>query len=262
MPQIIAVANQKGGVGKSTTVYHLALAAAAAGLRTLVVDADPQANLTRALGPEDLAPDTISLADVLAPQTATPMKDVLVETPWENLTLVPAGGDNLAGVEQVIAAGGLGREKHLRKALAPVTEQFDLVLIDTNPSIGMLTINALVTASHVLIVSQAAMWSLDGLDRLLGSIADVREESNTSLVLQGILVNQFDARTKQARYWAEQLGEQATAGGVTLLEPFVPKRQIIADAPESGARLDEFGADGRELAALYSQHLATLTQEN
>jgi chromosome partitioning protein len=262
MTQIIAVANQKGGVGKSTTVYHLALAAADAGLRTLVVDADPQGNLTRSLGPDDLAPDSVSLADVLAPQTAETITDVLVETSWTNLKLVPSGGDNLASVEQVIASRSIGRETFLRKALAPVVDQFDLILIDLNPSISVLTTNALVAASHVLIVTKADLWSLDGLGRLFGSISDVRENYNPALRLHGVLVNNYEARTKQARFWVEQLREQTTAAEVRMLEPFVPKRQFIADSTESGARLDEYGADGREVADLYAKHLTTLMQEN
>lgn len=261
MTQIIAVANQKGGVGKSTTVYHLALAAASAGRRTLVIDADPQGNITRAIGPDDLDPQTVSLADVLAPQSDVTLEEILTETPWQNLTLAPAGGDNLAAIEQVIAAGTIGRETLLKKALSPVAAKFDLVLIDCNPSINILTTNALVASSDVLIVTRADMWSLDGLGRLFQSIAAVRSHYNQGLRTPKVLVNQHEARTRQARYWADQLSEQAQAGGVQLLSPYVPKRQIIADTLESAERLEDAGPDGRELARLYAEHLTTITQE-
>jgi chromosome partitioning protein len=262
MPQIIAVANQKGGVGKSTTAYHLSLAADTAGLRTLVVDADPQGNLTRAIGPNDLSPKSVSLADVLAPQTEVTIEDILTDTAWENLVLAPAGGDNLAAIEQVIAGHSIGRETYLREALAPVAERFDLILIDCNPSISLLTVNALVAANHALIVTRPDMWSLDGLGRLFTSITEMRKHYNPELGLPSVLVNQFESRTKQARFWVEQLREQAEAGGVRMLHPFVPKRQIIADSIEAGAHLNEYGTAGRELADLYAAHLSTLTQEN
>lgn len=261
MTQIIAVANQKGGVGKSTTVYHLAQTAAAEGLKTLVIDADPQGNITRAIGPDDLDPTTVSLADVLAPKSDVTFEDILSETPWQNLTLAPAGGDNLAAIEQIIAAGSIGRETRLREALSPIGADFDLVLIDCNPSINILTTNALVAATDVLIVTRADMWSLDGLGRLFQSIAAIRAHYNQKLGTPRVLVNQHEARTKQARYWIDQLSEQAKAGGVQLLNPYIPKRQLIADTLESAERLNEAGTDGRELATLYAAHLSTITQE-
>ena len=259
--KIVAVANQKGGVGKTTTVYHLALAAEAAGLRTLVVDADPQGNITRALAIEDIDPNSVSLADVLAPQTSVALEDVVAETAWEKVTLVPAGGDKLASVEQSLT-GQLGRESRLRQILSPAADSYDLVLIDCNPSISVLTTNALVAAHGVLIVSRADMWSLDGLGRLFTSINATREHYNKNLQLLGVLVNQHEQRTNQARYWLSQLQEQTREAGIRLLDPVIPKRQIISDAPESGARLEEFGSAGRELAAIYSTHLHTLMKEN
>lgn len=257
--RILALCNQKGGVGKSTTAFHLARSAVMKGHRVLVVDADPQGNITSVLT-DDLADDQAGLADVLSTRAPDTIAEVAVDGIWSGLTVVPTVGETLGVVRDELVVAGAGREARLRDALHLVEEDYDLVLIDCAPSLDTLTINGLTAANGVVVVTQSKLWSANGLAKLLDTIAAVRAHYNPQLSVAGVLVNQHEARTIGGTHWAEQIQEATEARALPLLQPAVPKRAIIADATESAQGLDELGADGAELVAIYDGYLKLLME--
>lgn len=241
MAKIVAVANQKGGVAKTTTVQSLGVALAQGGRRTLVVDLDPQACLTFSLG---LDPDTLdsSLHDVLVRRAK--VADVTRPVAGvDGLSVAPATID-LAGAE-VHLLSRTGREHVLSRALEPVVADYDMVLVDCPPSLGVLTINGLSAADGVLVPMQCEALSHRGVGQLLETVEDVRTFANAGLAVLGIVPTMFDGRTRHGR----QVLEAAVEGyGLRVLEPPVPKsvrfaevagagRSILQSAPDSpGAR--------------------------
>jgi len=235
MAKIVAVANQKGGVAKTTTVLSLGVALAEAGRRTLVVDLDPQACLTYSLG---LDPDTLesSLHDVLVRRAKVadvthPVQGV------DRLSLTPATID-LAGAE-VHLLGRTGREHVLRRALEPVTSDYDLVLIDCPPSLGVLTINGLTAADGVLVPMQCEVLSHRGVGQLLETVDDVRTFANAGLSVLGIVPTMFDGRTRHGRQVLEAVGGY----GLRVLEPPVPRSVRFAESAGTGRSLLQSAPD-------------------
>ena len=220
----MAVANQKGGVAKTTTVHCLGAALTERGLRVLLVDLDPQACLTFSAG---IDPDAleVSLHDVLVGRSDA--ASVLVEA--SGMSLLPATID-LAGAEVHLLTRP-GREHALARALAPLLDDFDMVLIDCPPSLGVLTINGLTAAQGVLIPLQCETLSHRGVGQLLETIGDVRAFTNPSLAVEGVVATMFDPRTRLANQTLASVGE---AYGLEVLQPPIPKSVRVAEAPGRG----------------------------
>lgn len=224
MSIVIAVANQKGGVAKTTTVHTLAEALVERGRLVLMVDLDPQACLTYAT---DLDPDSLpaTVHDMFMGRVE--LADVIIER--DGPDLVPSSID-LAGSE-IHLLTKTGREFVLKKALGDVKENYDLVLIDCGPSLGILTINALTAADSVLIPFQAETLSDRGVGQLMETIDDVRNYTNEDLAVMGGVATMYDARTNLSR---RMLADIRETHGLTILEPPIPRSVRVAEAPESG----------------------------
>ena len=224
MPTVFAVANQKGGVAKTTTVHALGVALAEMGRRVLLIDLDPQGCLTFSVGvdPDDLPK---SLHDVFVHRT--PAAEVLLKV--GDLHVLPATID-LAGTEVHLLTRP-GREYALARALDPIKNDYDVILIDCPPSLGVLTINGLTAADEVLVPLQCETLSHRGVGQLLETIDDVRSFTNPNLKVRGVIATMFDGRTRLGR---EVLDDVRTTYGIAVLEPPVPKSVRVAEAPGKG----------------------------
>jgi chromosome partitioning protein len=221
----IAVANQKGGVAKTTTVASVGMALGELGHRVLLVDLDPQACLTFSLGvdPEGLE---LSLHDVFRQRVSAALA---LRNVGDGVDLLPSTID-LTGSE-VVLHDQPGREYVLRKALDGFTDGYDFVLIDCSPSLGVLTVNALTAADEVLIPLQCETLSHRGVGQLLDTVDDVRRLTNPDLVVLGVLPTLFDGRTTHAR---DVLADVSARFGVTVLDPPISRSIRFAEAPASG----------------------------
>jgi len=249
---VLAVANQKGGVAKTTTVHSLGVASAEFGRRTLIVDLDPQACLTFSCG---FDPDTLhrSLHDVFVRRET--VEEVSLPVPGvEWLDLVPASID-LAGSE-VHLLTRTGREHVLKRALLPVLDNYDLILIDCPPSLGVLTINGLTAADSVLIPLQCEALSHRGVGQLLETIEDVRTFANSDLNVRGIVATMYDDRTKHARHIIEEVEHRY---GIPVLQPPVRKSIRFAEAPARGKSILQH-APSSPGAVAYRQLARTLLE--
>jgi chromosome partitioning protein len=246
--KVIAICNQKGGVGKTTTTFQLARAAVLAGRRVLLVDMDPQGNLTSSAYAPEAVDDPTDLAGV-ADLLQTPgrgvevpaTRAVILSTSWPGCDLVgtfSTGALSLVRDQLVVAQHD--REHRLRKALVPVVEDYDVVLIDCPPSLDNLTINAFVAADAVVIVSETSMYSATGLMNLIETLNLVREYTNPGIQIAGLLINGHDARQLQAAQWKQTLTATAAELGIAVLTPPMPHRVVIKDATEAGLGVDEW----------------------
>lgn len=227
MACILAVANQKGGVAKTTSVVSLAAAFAERGERVLVVDLDAQACATFSLGldPEDLS-ETGALA-FMSREPARPVAELVVTTP-DGVDLLPASID-LAGADRALA-GVTGREYVVRDALRPVADAYDWILLDCSPSLGIITVSALTAADAVLIPLQCETLSHRGVGQLMETIADVQRLTNPRLRIAGVLPTLFDGRTTHARAVLADLGPRY---GVRVFSP-ISRSIRFAEAPATG----------------------------
>lgn len=260
--QTIAVCNQKGGVGKTATTFHLTRAAVLAGNRVLVVDADPQGSLSSVIAREAVEEDQSGLADVLSQRSTDTIADVIVPGVWEGVDVVPtAPSEALAYVADELIIAGAGRERRLRDALAPVAGEYDLILIDCPPSLDQLTINGLTAADRAALVTEPSLFSANGLARLLSTIENVRSAYNHDLAIAGIIINRLEKGTVAGREWVAHLTEAADARQIDILDPAVPKAVAIRDASEAARGLDEWGTPAaRELLDIYRGYLTALTE--
>ncbi len=225
MGTVYAIANQKGGVGKTTTAVNLAACVAEAGYETLLIDIDPQCNATLGLGlPKDL-PCTVY--DLLLGQAE--MTDIWRASGIEHLTVAPATPD-LAGATVELPRSA-GSESRLRDALAPVRERFAFVLLDCPPSLGPLTVNALVAADRVIVPVQAEYFALEGLAGLLDTLALIQRELNPRLAVAGMLLTMHDGRTRLAQDVEREVREHFPQ---LVFDTVIPRNVRIGEAPSFG----------------------------
>ena len=191
--RIISAVNEKGGVGKTVTVINLAAGLSLRDKDVLVVDMDPQLNATKGLG---FSPgeDGFSIYDVIKLEDPVPTKSVISHTRWEHLDLLPAHVD-LSGLE-IELAHEVGRENRLKEALAPVVDLYDFVLLDTPPSLSLLTVNVLAFASEILIPCQTHPYAYGAIDELLDTVSIIKEEINPNIRIMGVVATFFDQRTR------------------------------------------------------------------
>jgi chromosome partitioning protein len=233
MGRVISFANQKGGVAKTTTTLNLGVALAEQNLRVLLCDLDPQGNLTMSQG---LNPDTIerSMFDVLVHRL--PIQEVIHHTEVD----MAVSSIDLAGAELALSSM-IGRERALEKALAPVRDSYDYVLIDTPPSLGLLTINALVASNGVIVPVQCEYLSLRGLVQLENTLSMIRENLNPDVGIEGILPTMYDSRTLHAREAVEILQENF---GDLVFDTKIKKTVRYAEAPVKGTSVLKYDPSG------------------
>lgn len=246
MPKIIAICNQKGGVGKTTTAINLASYIALAGKKVLLVDADPQGNATSGIGIEKKK-DINSLYYVLLNQRS--ISEIVIPTQVENLFIAPSNLD-LTGVE-VELVGAIGREFRLRKSLDGVRESYDIIFIDCPPSLSVLTINALTACNSTLIPIQCEYYALEGLTQLMTTINLVRDHLNPELQIEGILLTMADFRTNLTD---EVINEARSYFKEKVYKTIIPRSIKLSESPGFGKPIVFY--DKTSLGALKYEELS------
>jgi len=226
MGRVIAIANQKGGVAKTTTAVNLGACLAFRGKRVMVVDIDPQGNASSGLG-VDRVKTKRCIYDVII--NGVPMEQIVMPTKIDNLFVVPAT-IRLAGAE-IELVSAISREVKLKKALAPVRDKYDFILIDCPPSLGLLTLNALTAADRILIPIQCEYYALEGLGQLMNTIKLVKKHLNPDLELEGVVLTMFDARTNLSIQVVEEVKQYFKE---KVFSTIIPRNVRLSEAPSHG----------------------------
>lgn len=226
MGKIIAIANQKGGVGKTTTAMNLAASLAALEYKTLVVDADPQANTTSGIG---IDPRTVGNSVYECMVNGTDLKDAIVDTDLEYLSLVPSRIDLVGAEVEMVNLDN--REEKMKQALIAVSKDYDFIIIDCSPSLGLITINALTAADSVIIPVQCEYFALEGLGKLLNTVKIIQSRLNTNLEIEGILLTMYDVRLRLSNQVVDEVN---THFKQIVFNTIIPRNIKLSEAPGFG----------------------------
>lgn len=237
MAEIIAIANQKGGVGKTTTAVNLSAALATLGFETLLIDTDPQGNATSGLG-FDKKLYTPNIYNVLV--ELMPLEKTIKESPVKNLWLTGANAD-LTGAE-VELVSALARESRLKGAVSAVKNRFRFIILDCPPSLGLLTINALVASDRIIIPIQGEYYAMEGLAQFIEALQRVKSGLNPALAVEGGILTMFDARMTLSNQVKEEVGKFF---GQTLFQTIIPRNIRIAEAPGFGQSIFQYDAQSK-----------------
>lgn len=237
MGKIIAIANQKGGVGKTTTAVNLSACLGKAGKKTLIIDIDPQGNTTSGLGIDPKSLD-FSIYDCLINET--PLKDVILKTDFENLWIVPSN-INLAGAELELVMKEK-REFLLKEALDEIKVFYDFILIDCPPSLGLITLNSFTATNSILIPIQCEYYALEGLSQLTNTIKMIKKSLNPNLSIEGVLLTMFDARTNLS---IQVVDEVKKFFGGKVFSTIIPRNVRLSEAPSFGQPVIEYDKNSR-----------------
>lgn len=262
MSRILAIANQKGGVGKTTTAINLAASLAALGRRVLVADCDPQGNLTSGVGCKGLRAESGTMYEALtAPEPLSDARPFVLRTPVDRLSLIPADRQLTgAEIEMVLLPS---REERLRRLLHSVRAEYDVIVVDCPPSLGLLTLNTLVAADAVLIPLHCEYFALEGLAELVGTLRRVRAALNPTLDIDGVLLTMCDERTNLGQQVAREVREFFKD---KVFRTVIPRNVRLGEAPSHGMPVIAYdpksrGADAyRSLANEVDERLSALAQ--
>ena len=252
MAKVIAIANQKGGVGKTTTSVNLSACLGELGQRVLLIDIDPQGNATSGLG-IDKGKIEKSIYDVLVDDI--PIKDTVIGTEVDNLKVLPAT-IQLAGAEIELVAS-MSRETKLKKAIDKIKNDYDYVIIDCPPSLGLLTINSLTAANSILVPIQCEFYALEGLSQLLKTITLIQDNLNQDLVLEGVVLTMFDSRTNLSGQVVQEVKNHFQQ---KVFKTIIPRNVRLSEAPSFGRPVIKYDPKSKGAEVYYNLAKEVLAQ--